>query len=130
GPYHVERTIRTRNSDSGGVLLDGDASTYWLGEVSRSSREAAVILDLGSAKPIGDVRWLFAEDDFAGGMRIEVSRGRRQWTTLAESGIAAAGEWQELTLDEKVEARYVRFVFIAADGVEQAGGLAEVEVWP
>jgi hypothetical protein len=129
-PYRVRRTIQTRGSDSGRVLIDGDESTAWFGAASGSPPEAAVALDLGAKKPVGRVRWLFAEGALATGLRIEVSSDRRRWTTIADTGIAVPGEWQELVPDETVDARYVRFVLAGADGQEQAGGLAEVEIWP
>jgi hypothetical protein len=129
-PYRVVRTIGTGRSESGTVLVDGDPTTYWLADVNNSSDTASVTLDLGEAKQIGSIRWLFAVGGLADGMKIEVARGRRDWSTLSEPGNAEPGEWQEFTPEEPVVARYVRFTFDNPGGDDQVGGLAEVEIGP
>jgi hypothetical protein len=129
-PYRVVRTMHSRNADSGSVLLDGDPATYWVAELSESSTEATVTLDLGAPKPIGTIRWLFAVGDLADGMRIEVAQGRRDWTTLTEPGNAEPGEWQEFVPGEPATARFVRFTFVSTGADGPVGGLAEVEIWP
>jgi hypothetical protein len=129
-PYRVRRTIQSRSADSGRVLLDGDPTSYWTANLRGASDEASVTLDLGSARPIGTIRWLVAAEGLAGELRIEVSTNRRRWTTVFESSGAEPGIWQEVVPAEPVEARYVRFVFVGREGNEQVGGLAEVQVWP
>ena len=111
-------------------MYDDDPTTYWITEGDEPPADGSVVLDLGEVKPVGSIRWLFAVGEMAGGMRIEVSTDRREWTLVAEPGNAPIDEWQELVLPEPVEARYVRFAFVNVGSDEQVGGLAEVEVWP
>jgi hypothetical protein len=127
-PYRVVRTSHSRNGGSGTVLVDGDPTTSWVADLTDSDGEATVTLDLGQPEPVGTIQWLFAAGGPAGEMRIDVSRGRRGWTTLAGPGTTNSGEWQQLVLDEPVTARYVRFTFTGTGG--QVGGLAEVRVLP
>jgi hypothetical protein len=110
------------------TLTDGDPSTFWITDEQMPPESAAVTFDLGRARPVGSIRWVYAVGDLADGLRIEVSISRRAWTTVAEPADAEPGAWQEQTVG--VEARYVRFTFENTRGVPQLGGLAEVEIRP
>lgn len=103
-------------------------STVWQTNASSPPSSAWVYVDLGSAKPIGKVRWVFGVKGIADYWRIQVSNDKQTWMTLGVRRNKPVGEWQELMTD--VNARYVRFYFTNPNRDPQIGGLAEVEVWP
>jgi hypothetical protein len=124
-PHRIERTGRSGNSSSGKDAIDGDPSTAWITTGARP-RSAYLVFDLGESLSIGTIAWLFAEGDYAAGLRIEVSDDRRTWTTIAAPGNAPAGEWQSLSYGGS--ARYVRFYFKNPDRMPKLGSLAEVVI--
>ncbi|MEA2528629.1 MAG: hypothetical protein QOG89_273, partial [Thermomicrobiales bacterium] len=124
-PHRIERTGRSGNSSSGKDAIDGDPSTAWITTGARP-RSAYLVFDLGESLSIGTIAWLFAEGDYAAGLRIEVSDDRLTWTTIAAPGNAPAGEWQLLSYGGS--ARYVRFYFKNPDRMPKLGSLAEVVI--
>jgi hypothetical protein len=128
-PYVVARTIRTRGSDSGNVLIDGDPATVWYGESRDNATEVSVTLDLGRPRSIGTVRVLVSTEGVSGNLRVETSRNRRDWTEVPSNVDGMADQWVDLVPEDEVAGRFVRLTFVSADSA-QVGGVAEVEVWP
>jgi hypothetical protein len=127
-PYPIAASDQTENSTTAQLVIDGDPTTYWVTTTDVPPTGAYVQLDLGTAQPIGTIRWLFAQPDMADGLSIRASEDGENWATLAEPANAEAGIWQEL--NASVAARYVRFAFNNPSHSLILGGLAEVEIWP
>ena len=90
--------------------------------------EAYILLDLGSTKPVGQIRWLFSSTLAAGLYRVEVSTDRREWLTLLDPGALEPGTWQEI--DVGLDIRFVQITFTNPNAESHLGGVAEVEIWP
>ena len=127
-PLPIVDSARSENATTSLEVYDGDATTYWATTEGSLPSEAFVSLDLGAVQPIGTIRWLFAAEGLADGLRIQVSEDGTIWATLVEPGNAPAGFWQEAPAE--VAGRYVRFFFTNPYQVAYLGGLAEIEVWP
>src|SRR5262249_51101042 len=114
-PYHVIRGTRSRGADPVRLVLDGDPATVWYA-IGDDAPLAFVQLDLGTTRPIGEIRWLVGDATAIAGMEIQVSTDRRTWTTIGLPETGSTGDWQ--TFDASgTDARYVRFSFPdAADG--------------
>jgi len=125
-PFPIFDSGRSENSLTSLTVYDGDLGTSWTTSTGLPEAEAYVYLDLGVVQPIGVVRWLFAAEGLAGGMRVQVSEDGDRWATLAEPGNAPVGLWQDLRVD--VAGRYVRFIFSNPSMIAYLGGLAELEV--
>ncbi len=126
--YQIAGSSRSGNSLYSTLVWDRNMSTVWQTNASSPPNSAWVYVDLGAAKPIGKVRWVFGVKGIADYWRIQVSNDKQSWTTLGVRRNKPVGEWQELVTD--VTARYVRFYFTNPNRDPQIGGLAEVEVWP
>jgi hypothetical protein len=128
--YRVDKTHQSANSVDAAVVVDGDATTAWHTEPGATSHAAWVVLDLGTSRSIGTVRWLVAPDGLAGTLRVEVSTDGQHWKKAAEVAKEATAGWQELRLKHALDAQYVRFTFSKPSGDPRLGGLAEVEIRP
>jgi hypothetical protein len=135
--YRIVKTRQSANALDAAVVADDDPATAWTTKPGTTPDEAWVVLDLGTPRTVGSVRWRVAADGLVGALRIEVSTDGKRWKKAAggEQDAAkgdqeAAKGWQELRLKQAVDARYVRLVFTNRAGAPRLGGLAEVEVWP
>jgi hypothetical protein len=129
GPYRIVRAGRSAGSAATTLAFDGDPATVWITlPASGPPKNAFIYVDLGTARAIGRVRWMFGVDGGADQWQIQISSDRRTWTTVADLGNAPAGTWQDQAIGAK--ARYVRFFFLNPNGDAQIGGLAEIEVRP
>lgn len=158
-PYPVYADASSDSASPAWVVYDEDPQTYW--EVAAPAPtppaeiveegtpgavveepvdqgppdpDAFVVLDLGGWVPIGTVRWLFAVENEADDLTIEVSDDGINWTPITQPGQvgnAPAGEWQELVLPPgAVGGRYVRFGLMNPNADPYLGGFAEIEVLP
>jgi hypothetical protein len=133
GGAKAYRIIKTRQSPHAGdaaVVVDDDPATSWSTEPGATPHEAYLLLDLGTSRSIGRVRWLGAPEGLSGTLRIEVSTDGKRWNKLAGVAQNATDTWQELWLKQSVDAQYVRFTFTNPTGEPRLGGLAEVEIRP
>ena len=89
--------------------------------------EAWVWVDLGSAKSIGTMRWVFGEYGIGDYFVIEGSNNLRTWSYITKRNGKPVGVWQEKTTS--VTYRYIRFRFENPHHDLYLGGLAEVQVW-
>ncbi len=126
-PYRVRRVRKSAGTTSGSVLFDQDESTVWVTDEDAPD-EAYILLDLGSTKPVGQIRWLFSSTLAAGLYRVEVSTDRREWLTLLDPGALEPGTWQEI--DVGLDIRFVQITFTNPNAESHLGGVAEVEIWP
>jgi hypothetical protein len=128
-PYRIVRSGRSVDSAGADLTFDGDPSTARITSAAGEPPEDGYFsVDLGSTKAIGTVRWLFGVEGAADQWQLQVSTDRRNWSTVADLGNAAAGDWQSIEVSAK--ARYVRFFFLNPNGDAQIGGVAEIEVLP
>lgn len=107
---------------------DAGAATAWQTRTAAPPAAAFLRFDIGTVRPLGTVRWLFAESGFADAMTIALSADGATWTTVASVGNAPALAWQALTVGRS--ARYVRFAFANPNRDPKLGALAEVQLWP
>lgn len=125
-------------------VFDKDPETAWTTQSYYGSPKlgnlkpgVGVVLDLGEARQISEVRLQLVGDDTD--LQIRVPRGDsadesadmdrlRSWRTVAQ--VKGAGESATATLEEKVETRYV-LVFLTSlprEGGDYRGGISEAEV--
>ena len=121
-PYRIARSGVGNEAGGGGRAHDGRPGTEWA--TDDPAARAVVWFDLGEARPIAAIRWMQGRP---GPVEVQVSNDRKTWTAVGRDGAVAAGEWQPLAVT--VEARYVRFIFVAEEGNQRLGHLAEVEVY-
>jgi len=129
--YRIAGSGRSANSGSSTPVYDRNEASYWISTLAATPPTTAyVYVDLGAARPISSVQWLFAVAGIADSYRIQVSNDRATWVDLTAQpyGNAATGVWLELKT--QTTARYVRWNFTNPNGDAQIGGLAEVRVWP
>jgi len=158
-PYAIVADVSSDPTVPGWVAYDDDPLTYWevtapapvvaqavaegtpevvlepaLGPDGLPLPAASLVLDLGTWMPVGTVRWVYAVENIADDLRIEVSDDGINWITVTypgQVGNALPGEWQELVLPPATfGGRYVRFAFENPNGDLTLGGIAELEIWP
>jgi uncharacterized protein YkwD len=118
---------RTSTSTASTFAYDGDPSTSWYTLSTTPPRSAYVYVDLGSAKTIGQLQWLFSKNGSADSFKIQISSDKLTWSTLTTRTTAKAGTWQTLKVGKK--ARYVRFSFDNPNKDAVLGYLAEIKLY-
>jgi uncharacterized protein YkwD len=118
---------RSSTSTNSSFAYDGDQTTSWHTIGSTTPKSAYVFFDLGVAKNIGQLQWLFAKNGSADSFKIQISSDKLTWTTLTTRTTAKAGSWQTLKIAKK--ARYVRFYFENPNKDAVLGYLAEVKLY-
>ncbi len=111
----------------GSRAVDGSTSTSWYHSASPAPAESFVSFDLGSVRPVGEIRWVYRISGYADAFAIQVSADGVGWTTLANRGNSASLAWQSLAV--ATNGRYVRFFYTNPGGDTTLGYLAEVEIW-
>jgi subtilisin len=127
-PYRAQRVRSSGNSGGAKNLFDGDPATFWATTAHAAPESAYVQIDLGAAKPVSTIRWLFSSELAAGDYSVEISVDGRDWATLVEHGELRPGEWHEIAAGAEI--RYIRFSFTNPTGDIRLGGLAEVSCEP
>ena len=127
-PYPIAATGRSRQSTTAASVIDGDSATFWATAPGATPDTAQAFVDLGAARPVASVRWMFSVGGMADAVRIQISKDGERWKTVGDASRPDAGTWYELPIASRV--RYVRFVFDNPDGAARLGGLGEVEVRP
>ena len=118
---------RSANANSGTYAYDANPSTAWYTTTSSPPTSAYVYFDLGAAKSVGTIRWLFAQTGSADAMQVQVSTDRATWAKVADVGNAAVNTWQSVAANKS--ARYVRFYLTNPNRDLRLGYLAEIEVY-
>ena len=126
--YRIVAVGRSPHTTSAWLADDANATTAWATTLATPPVSASLWFDLGAAKPLGTIRWLFAEMRYADRFQVQVSNDRTSWTTLGTFGNAGDPSWQALATT--VSARYVRFDFANPSADPKLGSLAEVQLWP
>jgi uncharacterized protein YkwD len=116
---------RTSSSTTSTDAYDGNADTSWYTTSSGVLKAAYVYFDLGAAKNIGQIKWLFSKNGSADSFEIQISTDKSTWTKLTTRTTAKAGTWQALKVNKK--ARYVRFYFNNPNKDKVLGYLSEVK---
>jgi hypothetical protein len=111
-------------------VRDKNLNTLWrtLNTGVRSS--AWFYVDLGSAKPIGQIRWYMGQTGMAKAFSVQISSNASTWTTVTTGTNSPAGQWTSFTLPTVQTARYVRFYFTNPTSTPMLGGIAEVSIYP
>lgn len=129
GAYAVVSGRASSNSTGAAVLWDRRLDGAWLTRKrSTAPTSAWVYVNLGTSRPIGRIRWVFAKSGYADRMTVEVSANGSTWTRVASRGNRKVGSWGEVSLN--VRAKYVRWSFQNPNNDKYLGGLAEIEVYP
>ena len=129
-PYTITNSGRSSGSASPSLAYDGNMSTSWITTQSSVPSSAYIYFSLGSIKPIGTIRYVFAsgQGGYADSWQIQVSNDRVNWKNVANRGNASPKSWKEQVVN--VAALYVRFLFSNPNGDPKLGGIAEVEILP
>lgn len=126
--YEIVRSGRSKGSTNSRATYDGDPGTVWTTDGSVVAARAFVWVDLGSDRPIGEIRWLITNAVAGATLTIEVSSDRRSWVEVTAVSDFAPGEWRAVETD--LTGRYVRFTFANPAGAPVIGYVAEIEVAP
>ncbi len=120
---------RSSNSNSSTYAYDGNTSTSWYTTSWVTPSSAFAWVDLGTAKALSSVRWMFGRTGSADAWRIEVSNDRSTWTPISStlSNAPSANTWQSLSVS--ASARYVQFYFTNPNRDARLGYLSEVELY-
>jgi subtilisin family serine protease len=128
-PYKLVASGASVNSAASTYVRDGKMSTVWKTKLFRSGppSEAWVWVDLGAARSIGTIRWVFGEYGIGDYFVIEGSNNLSTWSYITKRNGKPVGVWQEKVTNRTY--RYVRFRFENPHRDLYLGGLAEVQVW-
>jgi subtilisin len=128
-PYKLVASGASVNSAASTYVRDGKLSTVWKTKLFKAGppSEAWIWVDLGSAKPIGAIRWVFGEYGIGDYFEIEGSNNLRTWSYITKRSGKPVGVWQEKVTSRTY--RYIRFRFENPRHDLYLGGLAEVQVW-
>lgn len=125
-------------SNKSKAALDGRGSTFWKSRIYRKSHEEYLILDLLGTRTINEVRMqapASVSAPFPKSYRVEISRNRKEWTTLASEngGKVKPGEWVDLEF-AKAQGRWLR-IYVKQTGTapkyptRYCAAIAEIEVY-
>jgi F5/8 type C domain len=118
---------RTASSLSSTYAYDNDKTTDWHTTASTPPRSTYAYFDLGSAKAIRTIKWMFARTGSADSFKIQVSTDKATWKTIATKGNAAsANAWQSLSWTGSTW--YVRFSFANPIKDGRLGYLSEIQI--
>ncbi len=124
----IERVQRSPDSQPGQVLVDDDSSTVWFAN-GAGQPLAMFVLDLGQDTAFSQIRWLPGDSGLSGELYLSISSDGEQWADLDPTlAVVTEDGWSQL--DTPVTARYVRVVFVNANGAEWLGGIAEIRIMP
>lgn len=118
---------RTSNSANSQLAYDGKTGTFWYTTGSGTPSSAYIYLDLGAAKSIGKIEWLFSKSGSADSYKIQVSNDKTNWTTISNQSNGKSGSWYSKSVGK--QARYVRFYFNNPNKDKALGFLAEVKIY-
>jgi hypothetical protein len=117
----------SRGATYTGRVRDGNPSSDWHTTATTPPSSGYVYVDLGAAKQITGLRWLFNKTGGADAFTIQVSDDKRSWTSIGTGSNAPAGDWQSRSV--RASGRYVRYLFANPNRDAIIGYLAEVQVW-
>jgi uncharacterized protein YkwD len=126
-PLTIAGGGRTASSTPSTRAFDGSSKTAWSTSGGRTLSSAYIYFDLGSAKSVGQIQWLFSQNGAADRFQVQISTDKRNWTTLTTRTTAKAGAWQSVKAKGK-QVRYVRFYFENPNREQVIGYLAEVKI--
>ena len=128
--YTVRGSARSSNSPEGAsrLTLDGKVDTAWQTAMAVPPRTGWTAYDLGDSVALGELRWEFANVEFADQFVVQSSPDGVHWTTFAKATNApAASTWVSLTAHLKT--RFVRFLFSNPNKDANVGYLSEVRFY-
>ncbi len=126
--YPLVRSASSPKTAASTYVRDNKYDKIWKTKPQSSPpSEAWVWVDLGSRKPIGNIRWVFGQAGIGDYFEIEGSNNLLTWEYITKRNGKPVGVWQEKTLTKNY--RYVRFRFENPNGDLELGGLWEVQVW-
>ena len=127
--YKLVASAASVNSAASTYVRDGKMSTIWKTKLFRAGppTQAWVLVDLGSSKPIGSIRWVFGEAGIGDYFVIEGSNNKVNWSYITARNGKPVGKWQEKVQTRSF--RYIRFRFENPNRDRYLGGIAEVQLW-
>ena len=130
GAYNLVGGNQSGDSQSNSRVRDRNLGTYWRTNNTGVKANAWVYVDLGSSKPIGEIRWFMGATGMAKDFTIQLTNGGSVWADLTTGTDSPAGTWSTYTLPAGQNARYVRFYFRNPTNTPTLGGIGEILVYP
>lgn len=115
-----------QQTTSAARAVDGNLGTTWATTGGNPER-ATLTLDLGTARSVSGVKWIYSQSDGVDQQILQVSADGTNWTQKVITSWRQPMQWEGFAVNENV--RYVRLILTNSKGLPVLGHIAEVQVW-